>query len=296
VPAGGRYRRGTISGQRGMATESGGTNGGQCVTSGDMRRRRLLFFAAGLAFALVQVAVNGESAIADLARSGRHVPDSRVWIWEWTSLIGWIAMGFPIWWLVRRVRPPRFTWPVALALHAAATVAISVTHVLVMIGLRKLIYLAIGDSYDVGDWLGQFVYEYRKDAATYILIALYCAYGQWLFSPRAAASEPQPASEPRYLQVTDGSVMHRVPIDAIDHAGAAGNYVEIAWEGRTLLHRSTLAALADELGPGFVRIHRGRLVRRAAIRSVETDRSGDFSVTLADGTHLRGSRRYREGL
>jgi DNA-binding LytR/AlgR family response regulator len=63
-----------------------------------------------------------------------------------------------------------------------------------------------------------------------------------------------------------------------------------------LLHRSTLAALAERLGPGFARIHRGRLVRRAAIASIETDKSGDFTVTLTGGAALRGSRRYRAGL
>ena len=57
-----------------------------------------------------------------------------------------------------------------------------------------------------------------------------------------------------------------------------------------------LAAVEEALGPGFARIHRGQLVRRAAIRRIETDRSGDFTVTLEGGTALRGSRRYRAGL
>lgn len=74
---------------------------------------------------------------------------------------------------------------------------------------------------------------------------------------------------------------------------AAGNYVEIAWRDRRLLHRATLSAVEATLAPAFVRIHRGRLVRRAAIRTLETERSGDFTVTLASGATLRGSRRYR---
>ena len=54
--------------------------------------------------------------------------------------------------------------------------------------------------------------------------------------------------------------------------------------------------IRDRLGPGFARIHRGRLVRRAAVRSIETDKSGDFAVTLASGAVVRGSRRYRSEL
>ena len=277
-----------------MAAGPAGTSGGQRGTSGERRRRALLFWGGGLAFALVQVLVNGESAIADLARAGRDVPSIHVWIWEATSLLGWMLLLAPIWWMVKHVRPPRLAWPLALAVHAVATVLLSVAHVLLMVGLRKLAYLSLGEHYVFGDWPAALVYEYRKDAASYILIALYSAYGQWLLTPRAAPA-PENGEAP-HLLVTDGAVTHRVPLDAIDWASAAGNYVEIAWGERTLLHRSTLAALADTLGPGFVRIHRGRLVRRAAIRSIATDRSGDFAVTLASGTVLRGSRRYRGDL
>jgi len=62
------------------------------------------------------------------------------------------------------------------------------------------------------------------------------------------------------------------------------------------LQRSTLAAAEAELGDSFVRIHRGLIVRRAAVRRIETDKSGDFTVMLASGAEARGSRRYRERL
>lgn len=89
---------------------------------------------------------------------------------------------------------------------------------------------------------------------------------------------------------------HHVPADEIESVSAAGNYVEIGWGPRTLLHRATLATVTEELGGAFVRIHRSHLVRRAAIRRVETDKSGDFTVSLASGKALRGSRRYRAGV
>jgi DNA-binding LytR/AlgR family response regulator len=49
-------------------------------------------------------------------------------------------------------------------------------------------------------------------------------------------------------------------------------------------------------GAGFVRIHRSRLVRRAAITQVESKPSGDYVVRLSDGRELSGSRRYRRPL
>ncbi len=196
-----------------------------------------------------------------------------------------------VWWLLRRARPPRLGWPAVVALHGAATVPVSLAHVLAMIGLRKLAYAVIAQSYHF-DWPGALLYEYRKDVATYLLVAGYLAYAQWLLARPA----PESAPAPRVLEVADGSVTHRVPVDAIRWAASAGNYVELGWGPRTLLHRSTLAALAEQLGPEFARIHRGRLVRRDAIRSIETDKSGDFTVTLEDGATLRGSRRYRDAL
>ncbi|MGB3754617.1 MAG: LytTR family transcriptional regulator DNA-binding domain-containing protein [Parerythrobacter sp.] len=54
--------------------------------------------------------------------------------------------------------------------------------------------------------------------------------------------------------------------------------------------------MEDTLGNPFVRIHRSRLARRAALRRVDMLKSGDFTVTLANGETLRGSRRYRAGL
>jgi DNA-binding LytR/AlgR family response regulator len=180
---------------------------------------------------------------------------------------------------------------VAALLHALATVPVSLVHVAAMVAIRKLAYAASGGSYDFGDWPSELLYEYRKDVATYLMVLAFVAFAQWLL----ARPEPQPEAA-EVLLVPDGSVTHRVPVDAIDWAASAGNYVEIAWGRRRLLHRSTLAALAERLGPGFVRIHRGRIVRRAAVERIETDRSGDFTVTLADGTELRGSRRYRASL
>lgn len=271
-----------------------GTNGGEDVTTGEaLRRRRLLWLALGLAgFLTIQSIANVESTLEDMAKLGVIESRAHVWTWQLTSLVVWLALMPVLGWLVARLRPPRFSWPVAVLLHALATIPVSLVHVLAMVGLRMLVYAAGGERYDFGSWPMTLLYEYRKDAATYLLAALFLAYAQWLL----ARPTPTISPESDVLLVADGSVTHRVPVEAIESASAAGNYVEIVWSGRTLLHRSTLAALTERLGPGFMRIHRGRIVRRAAVRSVETDKSGDFTVTLESGATLRGSRRYRGGL
>jgi DNA-binding LytR/AlgR family response regulator len=58
-----------------------------------------------------------------------------------------------------------------------------------------------------------------------------------------------------------------------------------------------MADIEAELAPcGFVRVHRSRLVRRAAIASTETRQSGDFDIILRSGAVLSGSRRFRRNL
>lgn len=277
-----------------MGEIGAGTNGGEGVTTGEaLRRRRLLWLALGLiGFLTVQSIANVESTLEDMAKLGVIESRAHVWTWQLTSVVVWLALMPVLGWLVARLRPPRFSWPVAVLLHALATVPVSLAHVVAMVALRKLVYAAGGEGYDFGTWPMTLLYEYRKDVASYLLAAMFLGFAQWLLARPA----PIASGEADILHVADGSVTHRVPAEAIESASAAGNYVEIVWGGRTLLHRSTLAALAERLGPGFARIHRGRIVRRAAVRSVETDKSGDFTVTLESGAILRGSRRYRGGL
>jgi DNA-binding LytR/AlgR family response regulator len=78
----------------------------------------------------------------------------------------------------------------------------------------------------------------------------------------------------------------------IDWIGAAGNYVELHGCGRTIIHRSPLAALEKDLaGHGFLRIHRSTLVRRAAVARVRS-----VDIVLRDGTHLKLGNRYRAAI
>lgn len=273
-----------------MNETASGTNGGGSGTSG-APRKRVLWLVLGVAlFIAVQSVANVESTLSDLAKVGEHESAANVWIWQISSTLVWIALIVPLWWLTARLRPPRFSWGAVAALHALATIPVSIAHVLAMVALRKLAYAATGQTYDFGDWPSELLYEYRKDVASYLMALAITVFAQWLLA------RPEGEAQPAVLLVPDGSVVHRVPIDAIDWATSAGNYVEIAWGQRVLLHRSTLAGLAARLGPGFAQIHRTRIVRKLAVEKVETDRNGDFTVTLASGTELRGSRRYRSAL
>lgn len=287
-----------------MAGGSGGTAAQPVVTSGGWRgmngtqRRIAIVCGAGFAAILLLVMIsNAESTRSDLAASGARIPAHLIWCWEWSSILAWLSILPVIWLAVTRLRPPRVSWPVAGLLIAAGSVAASAWHVGLMVLIRQLYYRAMGagtyDLFRLGD--DRLFYEYRKDLVAYLQFVAIAAAVSWIINRAATPAAPAPEPMPM-LAVTDGSVRHSVPIAEIERVSAAGNYVELSWRGRSLLHRATLTATEAELGAAFVRIHRGSLVRRDAVRSVSVDKSGDFTVTLASGAECRGSRRYRAGI
>ena len=283
-------------GTAGMKAEVAGTSGSETGMSG--ARRRLAFVMLGL-FAVVLALItvgNAESMISDFDAAGVHETRTHIWIWEVSSILAWICVMPLIWWGAARVRPPRFSWPTTGFLFVAGLPVASGVHIGLMILFRKLAYWPQGLSYHFeGGLASPYLYEFRKDAATYLQFVLLAVVCQWLLA--RVGAETAISEEPdRFLAVADGAVTHQVPIADIVQINAAGNYVEIDAGVRTFLHRATLAAIEQELGGRFVRIHRGRLVNCEAIRRVETNQSGDFELVLVDGRNVKGSRRYRADL
>jgi len=279
-----------------MKATVAGTSGGNIGMSG--ARRRLAFVMLGLfaaVLALITVS-NAESMISDFEAAGIRETKAHIWIWEVSSILAWICTMPLIWLGVARIRPPRFGWAAIVPLFVAALMLVSALHIGLMILFRKLAYWPEGLTYHFeGGLASPYLYEFRKDAASYVQFVVLAVVCQWLLA-RVSATPAVTEEQGRFLAVSDGAVTHQVPIADIIQVNAAGNYVEIDAGGRTLLHRATLAATEQELGGRFVRIHRGRLVNRDAIRRVENNQSGDFELLLVDGRSVKGSRRYRTDL
>ena len=275
-----------------MATGTG-TNGGWRGMNGAQRRLALLFGAGFLVILGVIMIANATSMVSDFAAAGVPVTTAHIWLWEISSIIAWLSEAPVIWWMVMRLRRAALPWWGIALIVAGATVPASLWHIGLMVAIRIPVYAAEGGHYRfmVGVQ-NPLLYEYRKDVGTFLQFSSIALVAQWVI---ARAATP-PAEPPRLLAVNDGAVTHHVPVDEIERVSAAGNYVEIAWGPRTLLHRATLSAVGAELGAAFARVHRSHLVRRDAIRRIETDRSGDFTVQMSSGNEIRGSRRYRDGV
>jgi len=267
-----------------------GTNGTGSGAGGRRVAVPLLLVAALL---LGKALVDAESIAARSPQLPRWHPH----VLELTSAGYFIALLWPLWRLARRLRPPLMAWPRGLAMLAALSLPLVLAHALWLAGSRSALFAALGASYRF-DWSwGQLLFEWRKDLLTLFALA---ALG-WLVDRLGEAAVESPpvgaAPAPFRLAVKDGSRTLLLAAEEISHASTAGNYVELATAHGPILHRVTMAALADELAPhGFVRIHRAHLVRAAAVTAVASEGSGDFAVTLSGGLQLPGSRRYRTAL
>lgn len=106
------------------------------------------------------------------------------------------------------------------------------------------------------------------------------------------------ASPRRYLTrlpVRSPGRVDLVDVASIDWIEAADNYVILHAGARTHILRETMTQLERELDPArFARIHRSTLVALDRVRRLDVATRGDYVVTLADGTRLTLSRRYRE--
>jgi hypothetical protein len=252
-------------------------------------RNDATFFAIFVVTAFAIVAVDVFSVVHDRAEGGHPVAMWEPAVWEVSSGIVLAALAPALMWLARSrppTPPPAFGW---LAWHVPAAFVFSFVHVLAMGVLRWAAYAVVRDRYDPLSPLGDWPYELRKDLLVYAgVVALYVI---WRGPVPEIVRNTEP---PEPIEVRDGARRLFVPVEDILWVEAAGNYVELHRASAPVLHRAPLAEMERRLADaGFVRIHRSRLVRRAAISSVETKPSGDFAVRLITGETLAGSRRFR---
>lgn len=241
--------------------------------------------------------VNATSVIDERASLDAPIEPWRPWTWELTSYASWLLFLPLVIAAATMIRPPRFGLLKAAACHLAASAVVSLGHVGAMVGFRMAIYSGRGERYSLGDDLVRaLIYEYRKDLVTYVAMVAIFLLIERTMRPSPKAALPRSAEDFR-LELKDGSRTTWLLPEEVDWAEAAGNYVEVHGKFGTLLHRETLSSLEARLSPyGFVRIHRSRIVRAGAVASIVTKSSGDFEVTLVNGSKIGGSRRFRRGL
>ncbi len=116
-------------------------------------------------------------------------------------------------------------------------------------------------------------------------------------TPATGNSAARPsAGVPAQLLVVERGRTSVVRCADIEWLEAADNYVAIHLAGRSVLLRRTLAGLLKDLGPAFVRTHRGAAVAIGRVQSVLPRDKGDALVVLAGGAEVPCSRQQRAQL
>lgn len=111
-----------------------------------------------------------------------------------------------------------------------------------------------------------------------------------LGTPEAPADTPPL----RLIQASVGQAIRMVPVDEVLHFEAADKYVRVLTAGHEYLIRTPLKELLPQLDPqAFWQVHRGTVVRAAAIDAVTRDEAGKLWLQLRGGSgKLPVSRLY----
>ena len=252
--------------------------------------------------------VNILTILADADRSGRPIETWVPIVLETTSATVILLLVPALYWMHRRF-PVAGGWRNLLA-HAAFTLPFSLAHVMGMVMLRAFAFAALGRTYPVVPRLADFLYEYRKDAFSYLILSAVLLGLRHLLEQRRPAPAAEPAAEPPAAPAPEApppapeplrrfAVKRRdkevlVEADAIAWIEAAGNYAVLHVGTERFEIRSSLARLEAELDPArFVRTHKSAIVNLAHVREVEPWVSGDYRIVLEDGGRVPLSRRFR---
>ncbi|OYT91752.1 MAG: LytTR family transcriptional regulator [Burkholderiales bacterium PBB3] len=254
-----------------------------------------------------QAALNSVTVWLDIGRVGLHFAAWEPVVWEWSSNLVLLALVPAVIAFERRYPLSWATWRAHWPWHLLASVVFSVVHVLAMVGLRKLAYAAQGSFYDFGDWPLELLYEYLKDARSYVGILVIVALYRLLLlrlqgeASLLAAPDDGPPVEPierpeRFLVRTLGKEF-LLPAAEVEWLQAWGNYVNLRVRGHDYPLRSTMAAVEARLDPArFVRVHRSYIMNLDYLQQIEPLDSGDARACMRDGGIVPVSRRYRDNL
>lgn len=246
--------------------------------------------------------LNTMSILTEAQRDGRILDPRVPFILEFTSVLAMTALAPLVILFERRVPFTAETWRSALLWHALGSIVFSLLHVALFIVLRTAAYgLILGTSYSFfTDVPNDLLYEYRKDLFPYSVLILMLGLQRSLEEHRREAEAARAdARQTGKLTLKAGGRTIFLEAASLDWASAAGNYVEIRANGVTHLARISLLALEQLLsdaGVDVARVHRSHLVNRSKVQQIAPAGDGDFKIRMADGSELRGSRRYRTSL
>lgn len=269
----------------------------------ETRRTWEILIVAG--FVLLSFVANVGIVTIELGRDGKPYDGRLPILLEGTSHVA-MALVIPlIFWFDRRFPIRLSTWRTSLPAHALWSVVVSMLHVVIMYGLRVVLFARLDGlpSYRWDNWPRELGYEYLKDFRTYALVlVLAYLYGFILRRLQGEAGflsddqdSPLPISD-RFLIKKLGREF-LVRLDDVDWIESCGNYVNLHVGDRVYPLRDTMTSISDRLEPhGFQRTHRSAIVNLDRVAEIVASDSGDGEARLSNNATVPISRRFRKEL
>ncbi len=191
-----------------------------------------------------------------------------------------------------------------IGFHLLLTLPFSLLHVSGMVAIRHLCYRLMGAEYNFGNIAVELVYEYRKDAQTYLTLLL-LVFGFRLIYRRLLGEascltveieveQVELEKSPEILLIKKLGREFLIKTADVEWVEASGNYANLHLRGSVYPMRITMDKLEKLLPADFIRIHRSSIVNLHQVQQVKALDSGDHEVTLLCGNTLILSRRYRD--
>jgi len=255
---------------------------------------------------LISATANSLTVLQDLERRNLGFARWEAVTWESSSALAALLLIAPIVWLTHRFPLHWQDWKPVLIIHFLGSMFYTLAHVLLMVGLREVVYVVMGGNYDFGHWGHELTYEYLKDARSYLgLVLIIEGYRLVLRRLRGEARWPDPpdpdidstgALPERFLVKMLGREF-LVPAEKIESVSAAGNYVNLHVGDKEYPLRSTMKDLMDRLDPeSFQRVHRSHAVRIDTLAEIRPGEHGDATLLLDSGRTLPCSKSFRTRL
>lgn len=251
----------------------------------------------------INILVLATNRIFEFSREGKNIPLWEPFSWEISSQV-MILLLIPIGLYVHDRWIEKVNFKSKLLFHCLATIPFSAVHIAGMVGIRKIWYYLMDADYHFGNLPMEILYEYRKDAQTYltICIVVFCyrfivrrLQGEASYLAKDAESDTvENESPPERLLIKKLGREFLIQTADIEWIEASGNYANLHIKNSVYPMRMTMDKLEKLLPSHFIRIHRSTIVNLKQIRDVQPLDTGDHQVTLHNQTLLTLSRRYRE--
>jgi hypothetical protein len=251
----------------------------------------------------INVLVLATTTIMEFVRAGESIPAWEPFCWEISSQI-MILLLIPLGIFISDRWLEKLNLKAKLLAHAVLTIPFSAAHIAGMVGIRQLWYSFMGSHYEFGNLFVELLYEYRKDAQSYLTIAL-VIFGYRLIVRRLQGEasylakdeeceNTEPESPPERLLIKKLGREFLIQTADIEWIEASGNYANLHIKDSVYPMRITMDKIEKLLPSNFTRIHRSTIVNLEQIHEIQPLDTGDYQVTLHNKKILTLSRRYRE--